>query len=621
MRKPSALALCLSSAIVSANVCAQEKPLSVSTTVYTGYYSTETRGEVNQSLQFVPVGARFDIMGYILSPDLLTFSAQPEVSAGPQASEAGIGGGNGVRLSATLLRKRAFPLTFRFSDVQVQDVYFGSLSQLSGYSSQNRYKDVGVTWEARPLGKELSVIFDWGQGSVDSKSDLAEIPDYISKQNHINVDARYEHHGWDVQAFGHHQQQQSNLLVPIDGSATPGNLTQTVNQFQASARKTIFKDSEFYADGGMQSTSSMLFALPLDLSTKYASMNLRLFQKSRWKTAFRAGYSSNIASQLLAQEVSSLTGPGAVSPGQTALLPFSNAISNLDLNAITTFDVGAGFSLFGSFERNAVLSSSQTGPLNSNYFSSTGGMNYSKKLKWGNVSGQYGRELGYGSITGQSGTIQGQTYRAGFQHTTSGGMVWEANVRGSDQTVHNANPLSDKSISADAGISTHVVGDFSTRLGGGWQRSSFVSSGNEFRSNGYTARASIEHPRYQVSATLNNTLGDSLPFLNGGLGLGVGAILLNTTQIVPSDYRSLGFALHANPIRKLELSGSWAKSRQHLDGILTNDFQLLNVSATYHFRKLELESGYIRFNQTYALYPNLFRSRFYVRVQRTAKIL
>ena len=57
----------------------------------------KTRGEANQSLHFVPFGAKFDINGFLLSPDLLSFSAQPEVSAGPQASEAGFQGGNGVR--------------------------------------------------------------------------------------------------------------------------------------------------------------------------------------------------------------------------------------------------------------------------------------------------------------------------------------------------------------------------------------------------------------------------------------------------------------------------------------------------------------------------------------------
>lgn len=621
MPKPFDLARRVALFALPLALCAQERPLSIYTTVYTGYYETTTRGQVNQSLQFFPLGASFDINGFLLSPDLLMFSVQPEVALGPQASEAGIDGGNGVRLEMTLLRKRAFPLTFRYSNVQVQDVYFGSLSQVSGYRMQNRTKDIGVTWEVRPLGKELSVIFDWGKGSVDSKSDLVEVPDYVSQQNHYNLDARYERSGWDLQAFGHRQQQQSNILVPTDGSASPGILTQNVDQLQLSARRSFLKDSEFYVDGGMQQTQSMLFTLPLDLRTNYANMNLRLFQRRRWKTSLRAGYSSNIASQLLAQEATTLAAPGSIAPVSTVMLPFSHGISNLDINATTTADLAYGFGVFGSLERNEVLSSDQSGPLNSNYFTSTAGVNYSKRFSWGSVNGQYGRELGYGSITGQSGTIVGQTYLAGFTHSAAGGMVLEGSVHGNDQTVNNSQPLSEKSFSADAGVSFHVAGDFSTRLGGGWQRSSFVSSGTEFKSHGYTARASIDHPRVQASASLNDSLGNSLPFSPQSLGLGVGSILLNPLLAVPSDYRALSFALHANPIRKLEISGTFTHSLQHLDGVLSNNFELMNFTATYHFRKLQVESGYIRFNQAFSLYPNLNRTRFYVRVQRTARIL
>ena len=64
----------------------QEKPLNVNVSVSTGYYSSTTRGEVNHSLSFVPLGARFEMGGYYLSPDLLSFSAQPELNLGPQAS-------------------------------------------------------------------------------------------------------------------------------------------------------------------------------------------------------------------------------------------------------------------------------------------------------------------------------------------------------------------------------------------------------------------------------------------------------------------------------------------------------------------------------------------------------
>src|SRR4029077_12673279 len=151
-------------------------------TFSTGYYNTVTRGEANQSLSFVPIGARFDIGGYYLSPDLLSFSAQPELNLGPQASDAGFQGGNGIKLRFTLLRKSIAPLTFRYSNVQVEDAYFGSLSQISGYTLKNRTKDLGLTWELKPHGLPATTV-DFGTGSVDSKSGTAGVSDYLSHGN------------------------------------------------------------------------------------------------------------------------------------------------------------------------------------------------------------------------------------------------------------------------------------------------------------------------------------------------------------------------------------------------------------------------------------------------------
>lgn len=619
MSKRRYLVLWMGALALPPGVRAQEQPLTASATVYTGFYSTSSRGDVNQSLKFVPFGAQFDFDGYLLTPDLLTFSVVPQLSLGPQASEAGIQGGNGVRLRVTLLRRRAFPLTFRYSNVQVEDVYFGSLSQISGYRLQNRNKDLGLTWEFHPT-TTASLVADWGTGSVDSKSDVAQIPDYISHQNHVNVDGQYEKAGWDFQAFFHHQHQESNLLTAIDGSSAPAMLTQDVTQYQGSARKTLFRDSEFYVDGGTQSTSSLLFTLPIDLTNHYGNMNLRLFQRRRWKSSFRVGYSSNLASQLLAQADSSLTGPGAVA-STTILTPFSYGISNLNFAGTTTAELAYGFGLYGTVERNEVLAADQGGPLNSNYLTATAGVNYAKKFHWGNVNAQYGRELGSGSITGQSGTITGETYRASFEHGTSNGNVFEVDVHGSDQNVKNAQPLSNRSFSADASVSLRITPDWGTSFGGGWQHSSFINDANEFRTNGYTARIGVENPRYQVNASYSNSLSDSLPFYSQFFNLGVGSILLNPLQVIPSDYRALSFGAHANPMRKMEVSGTWTHSRQHLAGVLNNDFELINFYATYHFRRLQLESGYIRFNQLFASYPTVIRSRFYVRVQRTARIL
>jgi hypothetical protein len=620
MRRRTLLSWPLAGALaLSISARAQENPLNISATVYSGFYTTSTKGQANQSLTFVPLGARFDIEGFLLSPDLLWYSFQPELALGPQASDAGIQGGDGVRLRVGLLRKRAFPITFRYSNVQVQDVYFGSLSQISGYRLQNRNKDLGVTFELKP-SREMNLIFDWGKSSVDSKSDVQQVPDYLSSQNHINLDAKYMRAGWDFQAFGHHQTQESNLLIPIQGAGPAGLLKQTVDQAQASARRGFLKDSELYLDGGIQSTATMLFTLPIDLTTRYGTVNLRMFQRRRWKTSFRAAYSSNISSQLLAQAAQTLTTPGAAVPGETVLLPFSHGMSSLNVNGTTSAALAYGFGVYGSVERNEILASDQGAPLSSSYFMATAGVNYSKKFDWGTLGGQYGRELGYGSVTGQAGTIEGQLYHLSAIHTTGNGITFEASVHGANQSVNSIQPLSNDSLSFDGSVGFRAIGEINARFGGGWQQSVFVNSGNDFRTNGYTARVSMDHPRYQFTFALNDSLSNSLPLYSQLLGLGPGSVALLPLQIIPSDYHAMSFSFHATPLRKLEVSASWTHSIQHLDGVLSNNFELLNALVTYHFRKLQVEGGYIRFSQVFSLYPSLNRSRLYVRIQRTARI-
>ena len=599
---------------------AQEQPLSVRGTFTTGYYNTSTRGEANQSLSFVPVGARFELTGYYKSADFLNFSAEPELNLGPQASEAGFQGGNGIRFRMTALRK-LIPLTFRYSNLQVEDVYFGGLTQVSGYSLTNRNKELGVTMELK-FKKLPSVTIDWGTNSVHSKSGIADVPDYFAQGNHVNVDGEYERAGWVFDGFMHRQNQTANILAPIQGGTQFGDLQQNVMQYQGSARRGFMGDSELYVDAGTQATSSLLFTLPVDLTTHYASANLRLFQKRRFRTSLRAAYSSNLASQMLAQAVGSLGAVGSTVPDATILQPFSRGISSLNFNGLTNVTLWRGFGAYAGLERNEILSSADGGPLSASYLAASAGVNYAKKLTWGNISGEYGREYGLGSVTGQSGTIQGQTYRVGVQKGTTGGLLVDGSVHGSTQSVQNVQPLSNRSLSAEGNVSDHLWKDFSGRVGGGWQWGTIVNAANEFRTGGYTARMGIEHPRFQFSASINDITSDSLPFFNQILnGFGAAEILPGALRIIPSDYRASSLSLHANPLRKLEVSGTWVHSRQHLDGVVNNDFELINASVTYHFRRLQFETGFIRFNQTFAFYPATLRTRFYVKASRSVRFL
>jgi len=605
---------------------AQEKPLTINGTFSSGFYNTFTQGggNGNQSIMFVPVGAAFDINAYYLTPDLVQLSLQPELNAGPQASDAGFQGGNGVRMKISLLRKRAFPLTFRYSNVQVEDAYFGSLTQLSSFTLKNRSKEVGLSTELKHAGLPTALI-DWGSSSVDSQSGLTAIPDFRSHSNHLSVDSHYQRWGWDFQGFTHYQQQTSDLFAPLGGTINSSSLEQKVAQYQAYARRSFPRDSELFLDAGSQSTANLLFNQPIDLSARYLNANLRVLQKSRWRSSLRASYNSNIAGLFLTQLLGGLGGNGSIAPNSSALDPFQHSISNLNFNGFTSVTLWHGFGLFGSADRTGVTVGGDSA-LSSTYFSSAGGLNYSGKFRWGSFSGQFGREFGIGSVTGQTGTIAGQNYAATIQHGDRDGLQLDFSVHGTDQSVRNALPVNDQSFAWDGAVSRRVFGQFSGSVGGGWQQSRFTSTGNDFHTNGYTVHGGIEHPRFQLSGSLNSSVGNALQAYSQQFGgIGVQSALATPLPFIPSDFRGTSFTLHANLTRKLELSALWTRSVQHIEGVVSNNLKIIDVHATYHFRRLQMEFGFFRsdqmFNSYFLNYPQTQRGRVYFRVWRSAKLL
>ncbi|MEQ1883682.1 MAG: hypothetical protein ABL967_01375 [Bryobacteraceae bacterium] len=613
-------------AILSTALCAsaQEQPLRVNGTFSTGFYSSYTRDVVDQKITFVPVGSVFNITGYYMTPDLVTFSAQPELNFGPQATEAGFQGGNGIRFNTTFLRRRAFPLTFRYTNVQLEDAYFGGLAQVSTYRLKNRYKDIGVNWELRPA--KLPVFhFDWDRSSSNSVSGIDLIPDAHSSGNHVKLDSKYERWGWTFGGFANRQNYQTELFSPLNLSESTYRLSQGVTQYQTDAQRGFGQSVTMHMTAGAQRTSSALFGQPFDLTTKYANANMQILPKRRWRGSMRAGYSSNLASQVLNQVLTGLggTGPGTIAPDPTLLSTLRQNISNANVNGTTSVELAHGFGVFAQADHNQVSAvNREAGPLRSSFSTATAGVSYAKHLSWISIAGQYGRDIGNGSITGQSGTIRGQRYMLTLQHGTPDRLQLDASVHGTDQRVDNATGYTTKNFSSEGSIMRRVIGNLSGRIGGGWQTGEYRNAANAFQSDGFTGRISLEHPRLQLSASLNQGVGNALPVYNQLIaGDPTGTIFVDPLAILPSDYRGLNFSVHANPTRKLEITGTWTRSRQHLAGIVNNDFEMLNIRASYHFRQLRFDAGYVRTNQIYAFYPQTQRGRIYIRISRAAKLL
>jgi hypothetical protein len=607
------------------NSSEQEKlPLKVDGILSTGYYRSFTQGGGNgdQRTSFVPAGAALNINGYYLNPDTLAYTVRTELNAGAQASDAGIEGGNGVRMTATAFRHGILPTTFRYSNVQLKDAYFGSLTQVSSYTQKNRNKDLGFTVGLRSAGLPTATV-DWGTSSVRSQSYNWVLPDYVSQSSHLNLNCSDQRWGWDFQCFAERQHQTSDLYNPLSEGANSSVLRQRVTQYRASARRSFLSDFDLHVEGGNQYTANVILDRPIDLTTRYASVNLRMFQKRRWKTSIRAGYTSNIAGLVLTQLVGGLSGNGSIAPDASVLQPLQRTTSYFNLDGLTSVDLSHGFSLYGSMDRTALLTASDR-DLSSRYLTTAGGITFAHSYRWGSLSGQYGRSFGIGSITGQAGRIVGQNFALTAQPGKPDGLLFDFSMRGSNQTVRHDMVSVDRSISSDMGVGFPVWDRLRIRFGGGWQRSAFENQGNQFQSKGYTAQIGIEHPRFQLNGSLNSNVGNSFQTYSQLVsGIGVESTFLTPLRLVPSDLRGITLGMRVLPMRKLELTALFTRSIQHLEGVVANDFEVVDVYATFRFRLLQIAAGFFNSTQIYssylATYPETQRGRFYVRISRPVK--
>ena len=294
------------------------------------------------------------------------------------------------------------------------------------------------------------------------------------------------------------------------------------------------------------------------------------------------------------------------------------------LTALTSAELNYGFGVYASADRTAVLTARESG-LRSAYLTTAGGITYTKGFSRGSFSGQYGRTLGHGSVTGSEGRIDGHNYALSSQLNAAERLRLDFSVRGTGQRVRSLQPARENSFSSDASANVRVISELYTRFGGGWQRSSFTNAGRDFELKGYTAQLGIEHPRLQINGSLNSNAGNSLQILGQQFdGLGVEQIF-TPLRVVPSRIQGWNISLHANPLSRVEITGVWTRSRQHLDGVISNEFRVMDVHLTYHFRKVQLEAGYLRsfqlFSSYLATYPATTRGRFYIRIVRKARIL
>ena len=121
---------------------------------------------------------------------------------------------------------------------------------------------------------------------------------------------------------------------------------------------------------------------------------------------------------------------------------------------------------------------------------------------------------------------------------------------------------------------------------------------------------------FGVNASYNKSNGNSLLGATGLITSPLGPVLVPTDLIFYGGH-AYGIGIGSNPIRRLALSASYARSfSDTLSGTIgsNNTNESLNARITYNFRQLSLNAGYSKFVQGFSasgLPPDMVSSYYF----------
>lgn len=593
---------------------AQEAPVTLRGVITSGLVSVQTEGANEFNSTTVPLGLTFDLSGYWGHPDFLSFRVQPQFTAGEQAPQAGFQGGDGINLSATFLRRRAFPLTVRFAKFRRESISLGSQQGISGVRSVSHYNNFGVNWQVN-IPNAPRISFDFNEFDSRSNPDFVGFPDRKSSNILRRMLVRDSRWGWDFGGSLSSTTRTADLLNPVDPTASPVASERRTKEFKVHATRALWGSNYLALDAGRQSGEDAFNGDLFDQKITFLRANSSLIWGSRWSGSLAASYNSN-RNDLLRDLIPPVGGP----------ILFGSGISTLNFTGQAGYRLRKHWNLSGNLSRNRTSAGNGGNTrISSTSLGAGAGVGFNRNFSWGQFSSNYGlsvnRAPGRGGIPGDRAI--GQSFSAQARQGKLDGLEVTGNFLFSRNTVENAIFLERENLLTEFSLGRRA-GNYLVRGGLGLRRtSSFNILDLDFTSDGWTARASLEHRLYQVQYNRNIQDGRSIILFSSQTAGGAGGSVLPGIPLrtALSSSGSQGLSASLTPRRRLRTTVRWHQLRQTLEGRVRNNTNIFDVRVLYRFRLLDMEAVFSQYDQDVFPVASAGRRHIYFRISRPFRIL
>ncbi len=471
--------------------------------VITGAYRTRAADLGGRTISIVPLTLDLRTAGYFSHPDFLSFDIKPVLTSGPQATEAGFIGGNGISLTTDFLRRRAFPLRVFYNNIRREDVYYGGMAQVSGYSSMNHDLNYGLNWDLHRV-RWPRISLDWRRAKLTSRPDVPTLPEHKTESSQAGMTVTDKRFGWDLLGSVRQDGITTDYSYPSNGAFSQAQMVQSNTQMEVSGQRPAWSGGSLTLSGGEYRIRSASQGIQFNQDLRIASAGLYTGGQKRLKTGLRANYMSGVLGRSIRDSMSGFSSgsAGLLPPGAVLEPLVSQNYSNLSISGDVRYTLWKGLEAYVTANEGKVWSPSTNISLQQyDYLAGTAGVRFEHRVApWAQVTGDVHATKGRTIYqNAEPGRIQGTGYSVRLQSGTpdrlEATVSYNEEKQSLEQTVLASSQWNNRW--ADVALTRKVPRwGLSFTAGGGLNDSAYRAFNSEFRGKGYSVQGSVQHRQH-----------------------------------------------------------------------------------------------------------------------------
>jgi hypothetical protein len=380
---------------------AQVKPSSLTGEITTGYYSDEASNGRSRGNSGSPLNLTFDLRGFLGHPDFLDFSVKPHLSLASHTRNFGFSNATGIVLSASILRRRRFPLTIRYQDTATESVSLGPAfqsNQLHARQPGQRIKAFGLSSSLRLPGlSPIRLSYETSQATLGRQ--VQDLPSTGNETSTFAASLQEQRWGWGLRGDVRWWQLSSDLLSLTPSRPTLLATDQSAVQYDFMADRTLWGGSRVAISGGVANRQVTFAERDNTSNLRYINALFGTNWGKRWKADFRFGHTSNLTESALREFNPSTASVGAdLNQSELAVfLPSTNELASTRVGGTVQFELSPSWQFQGSTNlRQDAQPAANTEGIGSDplhQLNTQGGVQFARQFRWGRLSAGYNASL------------------------------------------------------------------------------------------------------------------------------------------------------------------------------------------------------------------------------------